>query len=112
MKAVPQARLMRIHCGEDDRWEGRPLHEAILEACRREEIERAVVYRGVEGYGASSLVHRPHWLRSSDLPIVITIVDRREKLERLLPAIEAMMGDGLIAISEVEAYRLEAKARR
>jgi PII-like signaling protein len=59
-------KMIRVHFGEDDRWRDRPLSEAILAEARRQDLAGATVYRGVEGYGASSRIHRKHLLTSSD----------------------------------------------
>lgn len=99
------ARMIRVHIGEDDRWEGKPLYEAIVEAARREDLAGATVYRGIEGYGASSRIHRQHLLTSSDLPITVCIIDEAGAIRRFLPILEEMVSEGLIAISDVEVIR-------
>lgn len=99
------AKMIRIHFGEDDRWHGRPLHEAIVEEARRQDLAGATVYRGIEGYGASSRIHRKHLLTSSDLPIMVCIIDEASKIQQFLPTIEKMVLEGLIAISDVEVIR-------
>ena len=101
-----RARMMRIHFGEDDRWEGKPLYEAIVEEARRHDLAGATAYRGIEGYGASTRIHRKHAFTSSDLPIMVAIVDTEENIARFLPTVERMVRDGgLIAISDVEVIR-------
>ncbi len=105
MKLQGSAKMIRIHFGEDDRWEGRPLHEAIVEEARRQDLAGATAYRGIEGYGASSRIHRRHLLTSSDLPIMVCIIDEAAKVERFLPILERMVGEGLIAISDVDVIR-------
>jgi PII-like signaling protein len=99
------AKMMRIHFGDDDRWEGRPLHDALVEEARRQDLAGATVYRGIEGYGASSRIHRKRLLTSSDLPVMVCIIDTAAKIEAFLPTVERMVGDGLIAISDVEVIR-------
>ena len=99
------AKMIRIHFGEDDRWEGKPLHQAIVEEARRQDLAGVTVYRGIEGYGASSRIHRKRLLMSSDLPVMVCIIDERSKIERFFPTLEAMVGEGLIAISDVEVIR-------
>ncbi len=99
------ARMLRAHIGEDDRWEGKPLYEAIVEEARRRDLAGATVYRGIEGYGASSRIHRRHLLTSSDLPIVVTIVDEAAKIDAFLPVLERMVDEGMIALSDVEVIR-------
>ena len=100
-----QAKMIRIHFGEDDRWHGKPLHEAIIEEARRQDLAGATAYRGIEGYGASTRIHRKHLLTSGDLPIMVAIIDTADKIERFLPALREMVSEGLIAISDVEVIR-------
>jgi uncharacterized protein len=106
MKLEGKAKMLRVHFGEEDKWHDRPLYEAIVEKCREMDIAGATVFRGIEGYGASTLIHRPHLFRSgSDLPIMVAIVDTEEKLKKLFPALDEMVDEGLIAMSEVEVIR-------
>jgi uncharacterized protein len=105
MKLEGKAKLLRIHFGEDDKWQGKPLYEAIVTKCRELDIAGASVFRGIEGYGASSLIHKAHLLRSSDRPIMVSVIDTEENLIRLLPALDEMVDEGLIAVSEVEVIR-------
>ena len=100
-----RAKMIRIHFGEDDRWQGKPLHEAIVEEARRRDLAGATVYRGIEGYGASSRIHRKHLLTSSDLPVMVCIIDEETKIQQFLPVLERMVYEGLIAISDVEVIR-------
>jgi hypothetical protein len=106
MKLEGKARMVRIHFGEDDKWQGKPLYQAIVEKCRELDIAGATVYRGIEGYGASTRIHRAHLLSfSSDAPIMVAIIDSEESIARLLPAIEPMLKEGLIAVSDVEVIK-------
>lgn len=106
MKLEGKAKLVRIHFGEDDRYQGKPLHEAIVLKCQELDMAGATVYRGFEGYGASTRIHRGHgFLLSSDAPIVVTIIDSAEKIEQLVPHLDAMLSEGLIAVSDVEVIR-------
>ena len=105
MKLEGKAKMLRIHFGEDDKWNGKPLYQAIVEKCRELDIAGATVYRGLEGYGASTLIHRSHLLKSSDLPIVVSVVDTDENISKLLPALDQMVHDGLIAMSDVEVIK-------
>ena len=63
------------------------------------------MYRGIEGYGASTRIHRKHLLTSSDLPIMVSIVDEESKIKRFLPTVEVMVKEGLVAVSDVEVIR-------
>jgi PII-like signaling protein len=94
--------LMRIHIGADDRWEDRPLYEAIVELLREEHFAGATAFRGVLGFGASAVVHRSSIFRlSSDLPIVVECVDTHERIEGILPRLDEMIGGGLITLEKV-----------
>jgi PII-like signaling protein len=100
--------LLRIFVGEADRWHGKPLYEAIVERARREGLAGATVLRGIEGFGAHSRVHTSRILRlSEDLPVVIEIVDRQERIDAILPALDEMVAEGLVTTEKVHviAYR-------
>jgi uncharacterized protein len=105
MKLEGKAKMLRIHFGEDDKWQGKPLYEAIVAKCRELDIAGASVFRGIEGYGASSLIHKAHLLRSSDRPIMVSVIDTEQNINKLLPALDEMVDEGLIAMSEVEVIR-------
>jgi PII-like signaling protein len=105
MKLQGKARMLRIHFGEDDKWQGKPLYEAIVVKCRELDIAGATVFRGIEGYGASTLIHKQHLLWSSDRPIMVSVVDTDENIKKLLPALDDMVAEGLIAMSDVEVIR-------
>lgn len=104
-----RAELLRIHISENDRDGGKPLYEAIVEKCREMKIAGVTVFRGLEGYGETAEMHRPHLMRH-DQPIVISIVDTAENIARLMPVVEGMMDTGLMAVSEVIAIRVQKKA--
>ena len=92
MKFEGEGQLLRIFVGESDRWEGRPLHEAIVLAAREAGLAGATVLRGMSGFGANSRIHTTTILRlSEDLPIVIEIVDRAEKIQAILPALDRII---------------------
>lgn len=102
MGTEPQHLLLRIFVGEDDRYEGRPLFEAIVETLRANDLAGATVLKGIEGFGKSSRLHTSSVLRlSEDLPILIECVSKAEKVERILPLLDAMIGDGLITTEPV-----------
>ena len=106
MKLEGKAKMLRIHFGQDDKWHGKPLYEAIVTRCRELDIAGATVFRGIEGYGASSLIHKQHLLRrSSDSPIMVSVIDTEEKIRTLLPVLDEMVDEGLIAMSDVEVIR-------
>ena len=94
--------LMRIHIGESDKWEGRPLYQAMIELFRREGFSGVTVLRGVGGYGSASRYHTDKILRlSQDLPIVIEVVEYTERIEAILPRLDEMIGGGLITLEKV-----------
>ena len=101
------AKMMRVFLGEADRWEGEPLYDAIIKRLRMLSIAGATVYRGIDGYGAKGHAHKESFLHlSRDLPIMISIVDSAEKIDEAVTAVEGMLEDGLIVISDVEMTRL------
>ena len=101
------AQMMRIFFGESDRWQGEPLYEAIVQRLRLMEVAGATVYRGILGYGAKGHTHKSGRLPfSHDLPVMISVVDSKEKLTRAIDEIESMMEDGLIVLSDVDVVRL------
>ena len=94
--------LMRIHIGESDKWQGKPLYKAILEMLRKEKFFGATVLRGVGGYGSNSIYHTEQILRlSQDLPIVIEVVEYPDRIEQMLPRLDEMIGGGLITLEKV-----------
>lgn len=106
MKLEGKAKMLRIHFGEDDKWHGRPLYQAIVERCRQLDIAGATVLRGIEGYGASTMIRRSHMLSfSSDAPILVQIIDTEANIQRLIPALDEMVAEGLIAMSDVEVIK-------
>jgi len=105
MKLEGKAKMLRIHFGEDDKWQDKPLYEAIVIKCRELDIAGATVFRGIEGYGASTLIHKRYLLRSSDRPIMVSVIDTEEKIRTLIPVLDEMVREGLIAMSEVEVIR-------
>ena len=106
MKEQYSARMLRIHFGEDDRWQGEPLHEAIVTKCMELGIEEATVFRGIEGYGPGSRIRRPsHWSFSKDAPMQLVVVDSEEQIAKLIPFLDEMIVEGLVAVSAVEVVR-------
>ena len=109
MPQAQPAEILRIHISESDRHLGKPLYEAIVAKCRELKIAGATVFRGVEGYGETAEIHKAHLVRS-DRPIIITIVDKTENIQRIIPAVEEMMDTGLMATSAVQMIRLQRSA--
>jgi len=105
--------LLRVFIGESDRFENQPLYEAIVQKVRQLGLAGATVLRGSEGFGARSVVHKTALLEmSSDLPIIIEIVESREKIDLLLPHLQAMVAEGMITMEYVTIllYRHERPA--
>lgn len=103
---------LRAYVGESDQWHGRPLYEAIVLLARAEGLAGATVLRGIEGFGAHSRVHTARVMRlSEDLPVLVEIVDRPERVQALVPRLDEMVTEGLITLEPVHiiAYRAEAQ---
>lgn len=102
MKIPENGKLLRVFVGESDRWDGKPLHEAIVLAARARGLAGATVVRGFLGYGANSRIHSAKILRlSADLPVVVEIVDAAEKIDAFLPDLDRMIGEGLVTVENV-----------
>jgi uncharacterized protein len=102
--------LMRIHIGESDKWHGKVLSEAIVELLRKEGFYGATVFRGVGGYGSSSRLHTEKLFKlSQDLPIIIEVVEYSEKIERILPQLDEMVGGGLITLEKAHVILYRSK---
>jgi hypothetical protein len=107
-----EGHLLRIFIGEDDHHEGVPLYEWIVRQARQHGLAGATVLRGLEGFGAHSRLHTAKILRlSTDLPIVVEIVDTKEKIEAFLPVVDGAIVEGLATLEKVEVrfYRPGAK---
>ncbi|HEX3856722.1 MAG TPA: DUF190 domain-containing protein [Verrucomicrobiae bacterium] len=103
MQIPNDAMLLRIFLGESDRWEHKPLYEAIVLAAREAQLAGATVLRGPMGFGKSSHLHTVKILRlSMDLPLVIEIVDSEEKINSFLPTLDKMIGGGLVTLEKVK----------
>ena len=106
MRLSGPAKLLRIHIGESDRYEGRPLHLALMELFQAKGIAGTTVLRGVEGFGASNHLHTTRILSlSDDLPIVITIIDTAERIDAFVPELEELITEGLVIIDDVHVVR-------
>lgn len=109
MKIPEDGHLLRIFLGESDRWHGKPLYEAIVLKARELHVAGATVLRGPMGFGAKSRLHTTKILRlSEDLPMVIEIVDGKEKIDELLPFIDEMVEEGLVTLEPVKVIKYRA----
>ena len=99
--------MLRVFLGEADKWRDEPLYEAIVKKLRMLDIAGATVYRGILGYGAKGHEHKQSFFHvSKDMPIMVSVIDSAEKIAAAAEAIEGMLEDGLIVISEAEMVRL------
>src|SRR5437764_8256254 len=106
MQIPHQAVLLRIFIGENDRYNHKPLYEAIVLKAREMHLAGATVLRGPMGFGASSRLHTTKILRlSEDLPLVIEIVDSEERIDDFLPVLDAMMSSGLVTLEKVQVLQ-------
>jgi uncharacterized protein len=111
MQIPKQALLLRVFIGENDKFGGSPLYEAIVLKARELHLAGATVLRGPMGFGASSRLHTAKILRlSEDLPLVIEIVDSEDKINGFLPTLDQMMTSGLITLEKVQVLQYGAKA--
>lgn len=102
MEDNSEALLLRIFIGESDHWHGKPLHLALVEKAREQGLAGATVLRGMEGFGARSVIHTTRLLDlSADLPIVVEIVDSEERLSKFLDDVGEMVADGLATLERV-----------
>ena len=110
MNFPEDGRLLRIFIGESDKRAGVPLYDWIVKQAREHQLAGATVIRGLEGFGAHGHLHTVKFLRqATDLPIIVEIVDSREKIEAFLPIIDGAITEGLATLEKVEArfYRSE-----
>jgi uncharacterized protein len=106
MEIPRDAVLLRIFFGEDDRFDHKPLHEAIVLKAREMKLGGATVLRGHIGFGHSSHLHTTKILRlSQDLPVVVEIVDSQDKIDAFLPMLDRMMTSGLVTIEKVQVLQ-------
>jgi uncharacterized protein len=107
--------LMRIHIGEADRFEGKPLYQQIVELLRSRHYAGATVLRGIMGFGLTSKLHTDRFLElSTDLPIIVECIETEENIEAILPELDHMLGGGLITLerARVIMYRADVPAER
>jgi len=106
LKSESKAKLMRIYVGENDKWNGKPLYEAIVGGLRAHDIAGVTVYRGILGYGANRRIHKDAALGlSHDRPILLSIVDTEEKLKAFMPVLDKMVLQGLVVLSDVDVIK-------
>ena len=112
MKIPAEGKLLRIFIGEQDKYRGLPLYEAIVGEARKQHLAGATVLKGCMGFGCKSHMHTAKILRlSEDLPMVIEIVDSEEKINNFLPTLDQMVPEGLITLEKINVimYRADVK---
>lgn len=114
MKLEGSGKLLRVFVGESDRHGAQPLYAAIVEAARSAGLSGATVFKGIEGFGGHSVVHAARVFDlSSDLPVLIEIVDTEEKIRGFLPVLDDLVSEGLVTLESVEVLRyLHGSPRR
>lgn len=106
LKREGKAKMMRILVGENDRWRGKPLYEAIVQSLRANDIAGVTVYKGILGYGANRRIHKDSTLAlSHDAPVLISVIDSEEKLMAYAPLLDQMVQQGLVALSDVDVIK-------
>ena len=106
LKREGKAKLMRIFIGENDKWRGKPLYEALIESMRANDIAGVTIYQGILGYGANRRIHKDSALHlSHDRPIMLSAVDTEEKLRAYLPLLDDMVQQGLVVLSDVDIIK-------
>ena len=106
LKTEGRAKLMRIYFGEHDKWHGKPLQEALVEALRANEVAGVTVYRGILGYGANRRIHKDKTLSlSHDRPIMLAVIDTEAKLAAFTPILDQMLQQGLVVMSNVDVIK-------
>jgi PII-like signaling protein len=106
LKSQGKAKLMRIFIGENDKWNGKPLHKALIECMRTNDIAGVTVYQGILGYGANRRIHKDSALHlSHDRPMMLSVVDTEERLRAFLPILDDMVQQGLVVFSDVDVIK-------
>ena len=109
-KIASKAKRLRIYIGETDHWKGKSLYHAIVEKAKELDMAGATVFRGLMGYGANSRIHTAKITDlSSDLPMLVEIIDSEEYINKLLPYLDEMLEEGLITIDDIEVIKYGRK---
>ncbi len=111
LKMEGKAQMMRIYLSEEDRWKNKPLHEALVEAMRANDIAGVTVYRGILGYGAHRRMHKDKPLFSAHHgSVMLSAIDTAEKLKAFLPLVDQMVEEGLVVFSDVDIIKYVYRA--
>lgn len=110
MRLQGKALRVTVFIGESDTFHHKPLYSEIVHRAHAAGLAGASVFRGIEGFGASSLIHTQRLLSlSEDLPVAVVIVDTAERVRAFLPVLEELVGDGMVTLDEVEVLRYRGK---
>lgn len=113
LKRESKAKMMRIYIGENDKWNGKPLYDAIIDGLRSNDIAGVTVYRGILGYGANRRIRKDAALSlSHDRPILLSVVDTEEKLKAFMPILDKMVQQGLVVLSDAEIIKYTHNYRK
>lgn len=111
MKEQFSARMLSIHFTEADKWDGKPLHEVIVQLCHEQGLSGAIVYRGIEGFGASARIYHARSLSiSKHAPVMVAIIGKEDQIQKLLPHLDRMIDGGLVASSTVDVIHYSQTA--
>lgn len=111
MRLQGPARRLTVFIGESDQWQHKPLYTEIVHRAHRSGLAGASVFRGIEGFGASSLVHTARLLSlSEDLPVAVVVVDAPERISAFLPQLDDLIGEGIVIIDDVEVVRYTGRS--
>jgi PII-like signaling protein len=105
MKLEGKARMLRVIISEDDKWEGEPLYEAIVKRFIISDIAGATVYKAVAGYGPHRRYHKKKTLSKTELPMLITVIDTEEKINKVMPILDDMVKEGIVILSDVNVIK-------
>jgi hypothetical protein len=106
MNQIEEMTLMRIFIGENDRWGWQPLFEAVVELLREQGVAGATVVKGVMGFGGHGTVHTDRILRlATDLPVIVEVIDRQERIDAVLPRLGEMLQGGLVTMEKARVMR-------
>lgn len=107
---VGKGKILKIYVGESDKWEGEPLYQELIKKFKKEGLAGATAITGVEGFGLNSRIKSSHiWQLSEDLPIIIEVVDKAEKIDEIIPIVKEMVREGLVTVEEAEIITYKAE---
>ena len=103
---IQKAKLLKVYVGEKERFKNKPLYQYLVQWLKEQEIIGVTVFRGIEGYGSDKVLHSARLLElSSDLPMILEIVDTEEKIDSIVPEVSKMVPKGLVYTVSVEVHK-------